>query len=260
MRRQRLCCLISFCLLWLCAASVRAAEAAPGGADIENVWPFKDVPEGHKYREQIAYGLQQGYITPEGELYKPDSPITRREVVGSLWIVNGKVIVPRAQKDNFPFADLELIPGSEGGNAAAWAFATDFEQQLWRETAEKKLFYKGNETITRGQLLTYLYRASLKDPFMKALGPVDMSVIEGWDVDRKDVGYDAKAVAWGAQYGMITPETVNGKPSFRPDAMCTKGEFSDIMSKYAKKRAELKAAKEVQEAQAAQQAQEAKAA
>ena len=250
MRGQRLCCLIAFCLLCLCAASVRAAEAAPDDA---NAWPFKDVSEGHKYRERISYGLEQGYITPQGELYKPDSHITRREALGSLWIVSDK---PPVQVDEFPFADPELIPDSEDRDVAAWAYVKNIEQrQGTTETPQGKRFYKGNDAITRGKLATYLYKASLKDPFMKTLGPVDMNVIKDLDVDRTDAGYDAKAVAWGVRYGIITLEIVDGKPSFRPDAMCTKGEFSDIMAKYAKKRAELKAAKEAQEAQAAQQAQ-----
>ena len=246
MRRQRLCCLIAFCLLCLYAASVRAAEAAPGN---ENAWPFKDVPEGHKYRERIAYGLKRGYIAPQGEFYKPDSHITRREAIGSLWIVSDK---PPVQVDEFPFADPELIPNGEDRDAAAWAYVKNIEQrQGTTETPQGKRFYKGNDAITRGKLVTYLYKASLKDPFMKALGPVDMNVIKDLDVDRTDAGYDAKAVAWGVQYGVITLEIVDGKPSFRPDAMCTKGEFSDIMAKYAEKRAELKAAKEAQESQAA---------
>ena len=244
MRRQRLCLLIVFCLLWLCAASAGAAETVPGGAGAANAWPFKDVPEEYIYYKQIFQGVKQGYITPRGEFYYPDSFVTRKEALGSLRIVSDRVVV---QTDDFPFDDPELIPESEDGVTAAWASVKNIEQGV--QTASNKRFYNGDEKITRGKTVTYMYRASLKDPLMKTLGSVDMDVIKDLDVDRKDSGYDAKAVAWGVQYGFIIPEIVDGKPCFRPDAMCKKGEFSDMMSRYANKRAELKAALEARENQ-----------
>ncbi len=243
MRGQRLCGWIALCLLCLCAASAGAAEAVPG----VSAWPYKDVPAEHKYYPQISYGVEQGYITAQGPLYEPDSPVTRKEALGSLWIVSGKTII---QVDDFPFDDPETLPDSDEGRTAVWAYIKVVEQGV--RTLQGN-FYRGNEKITRGKLITYLYGASLKDPVMKTLGPVDMETVKYSDVDRKDAGYDAKAVAWGLQNGIIDEsETVDGVPRFRPDDTCKKGEFSDMMCKYAKKKAELKAAQETQAALQAQ--------
>lgn len=242
MRRQRLCGWIAFCLLWLCAwPGAEAAEAAPGGAGAGGASSYEYVQEGDKYYKQILYLWEHGCILAADPPYKPDIHLLRKEGVKIIWRVSGSPVV----QADFPFHDEGLSAESEEGKSGVWALKIGMVTGVWLKGF---LFYKGSAEVKRGEAVLYLYKASLKDDVMKALGPVDLTAVKYSDVSKNAAEYSYKAIAWAVQNGIIDEaEVKDGKPVFRPGASITNGEYSDMVYRYMQVRNELLAKQQAEQ-------------
>ena len=126
-------------LLWRAAGSPEPA----GMSD------FADIPTSSYYAKAVAWAVEQGITTGTGDgKFSPDAPCTRGQAVTFL---------ARSQKaGETGTADFSDVPAdSPYAPAVAWAVA----QGITTGTGDGK--FSPDAPCTRGQIVTYLYRATI---------------------------------------------------------------------------------------------------
>ena len=110
---------------------------------------FKDLKKGAFYEKAVAWAVENGITSGTSKTtFSPDGKCTRGQIVTFLWRFKGK---PAPQNAATPFKDLK-----KGGfylDAVAWAVENDVTNGL---SADK---FGPDNTCTRGQVVTFLYRA-----------------------------------------------------------------------------------------------------
>ena len=161
---------------------------------------FYDVPNGAYFYEAVKWAVKNGITTGVGnDLFAPEQPCTRAQIVTFLWRAAGSP-EPKAMSS---FTD---VPASAYyAKAVAWAVENGITNGM-TETA-----FAPNATCTRGQSVTFLYRA-LKGT---ASGSANFT-------DVKSDAFYADAVNW-AVANNVTNGTSN--TTFSPNADCTRAEI-----------------------------------
>ena len=126
-------------LLWRAAGSPEPAEMSD----------FADIPASSYYAKAVAWAVEQGITAGTGDgKFSPDAPCTRGQAVTFL---------ARSQKagktGTAAFSDVPA--DSPYASAVAWAV----EQGITTGTGEGK--FSPDAPCTRGQIVTFLYRASI---------------------------------------------------------------------------------------------------
>ena len=112
--------------------------------------PFKDVKKSAFYYDAVLWAVENGITTGTGATtFSPNSPCTRGQVVTFLHRAAGE---PQPTKTSHPFADVK----SSGFyfDAVLWAV----ENGITTGTSSTR--FSPNQTCTRGQVVTFLYRAN----------------------------------------------------------------------------------------------------
>ena len=161
---------------------------------------FYDVPNGAYFYEAVKWAVKNGITTGVGnDLFAPEQPCTRAQIVTFLWRAAGSP-EPKAMSS---FTD---VPASAYyAKAVAWAVENGITNGM-TETA-----FAPNATCTRGQSVTFLYRA-LKGT---ASGSANFT-------DVKSDAFYADAINW-AVANNVTNGTSN--TTFSPNADCTRAEI-----------------------------------
>ncbi len=122
-----------------------AGEPAPQSS--EN--PFTDVAEGQYYYDAVLWALENGITTGvSADSFGPNENCNRGQIVTFLWRAAGKIA---AGGDTNPFED---VSGEQYYyDAVLWAV----EKGITTGVSEKS--FAPNATCTRGQIVTFLYRA-----------------------------------------------------------------------------------------------------
>ena len=122
-----------------------AGEPAPSS----NVNPFKDVNEGVYYYNAVLWAVENGITTGlSADTFGPNANCNRGQIVTFLWRAMGK---PAPESSNNPFTD---VPESQYYyDAVLWAVEKDITTGLSATS------FGPNSTCTRGQIVTFLYRA-----------------------------------------------------------------------------------------------------
>ena len=110
----------------------------PAGAN-----PFRDVSAGSYYEKAAVWASEKGMVS--GDTFNGNSPCTRAAVMKYLWILAGK---PSA--GDSPFTDVP--------NSADYAQAVAWAVQRGVTNGKTETTFAPNETCTRGQIVTFLYR------------------------------------------------------------------------------------------------------
>lgn len=166
----------------------------------------KEVPP-EDYRFAAADWAAGLYLRiPDREGYMGlEEACTRLELVTYLWKLMGKQVI-RAVPAN-PFTDLEGEAfENQDRTAAMWALEKGVTTGLTAHT------FGPNETVTRSQAVTFLYRAMGSPKVDNAAGFTD--VPEG--------SWFADAAAWAVASGVAAG---TGEGTFSPDQPCTRGEI-----------------------------------
>ncbi len=115
---------------------------------IEN--PFVDVEEGKFYFEPVLWAVASGITNGIDDThFGPNDGCTRGHVVTFLWRAAGS---PEPESTKTPFTDLK--PGAFYEKAVAWAVENEITNGMTDTT------FVPNGTCTRGQVVTFLYRAA----------------------------------------------------------------------------------------------------
>ena len=164
--------------------------------------PFKDVEKTSPYYDAIIWAAKEEITTGKtADTFGIDEGCTRAQIVTFLYRAAGS---PEVKADTVnPFTDVSK--DSVYYNAILWAV----ENGITKGTTETT--FDPNAVCTRGQIVTFLFRAS-----------GDEKVATGTNfADVASGSYCADAVAWA-----VANKVANGfaDGTFRPEATCTRGQ------------------------------------
>ena len=180
-------------------ASFAKIEVAP-----DEGLAFVDVPANAYYADAVAWAVENGITSGTSDTtFSPNAACTRAQMMTFLWRAAGS---PKAAGNN-PFTDLDA--SAYYYDAVLWAVSEGITSGTSATT------FGPNDTVTRGQTVTFLYRAS-GSPASSGNSFADVA----------PDAYYANAVAWAVSEG-ITSGT--GNNAFSPDADCTRGQIVTFM-------------------------------
>ncbi len=111
--------------------------------------PFTDLAPGAFYEKAVAWAVEQEITNGTSETtFSPDAACTRGQIVTFLWRFKGK---EEPAGTETPFTDLK--PGAFYEKAVAWAIGNEITNGMTVST------FVPNGICTRGQIVTFLYRA-----------------------------------------------------------------------------------------------------
>ena len=121
-----------------------------GQPDVGNVAnPFTDVSESSRFYKAIMWAYYNGITTGTTDTtFSPTAYCTRQQMVMFLYRMAG---TPAVSGVSNPFTDVSS--GSRFYNAILWAYSTGVTKGVTATT------FVGTDTCTRGQFVTFLYRA-----------------------------------------------------------------------------------------------------
>ena len=162
---------------------------------------FYDVPNNAYFYEAVKWAVENGITTGVGnDLFAPEQPCTRAQIVTFLWRAAGS---PEPKGTAAGMTDV--VSGSYYEKAVAWAIENGIT------TGTTATTFSPDATCTRGQSVTFLYRA-LKG---SASGSTNFT-------DVASDAFYADAVNW-AVANNVTNGTSN--TTFSPNADCTRAEI-----------------------------------
>ncbi|MGI5875169.1 MAG: S-layer homology domain-containing protein [Bacillota bacterium] len=123
------------------------AAGSPEPTSADN--PFADVKEGKFYYNAVLWAVENGITNgTDATHFSPDATCTRGQVVTFQWRAAGS---PAPQGSNNPFVDVKA--GAFYENAVLWAVANGVTN------GTDDTHFSPNDTCTRGQVVTFLFRA-----------------------------------------------------------------------------------------------------
>ena len=111
---------------------------------------FTDLKPGAFYEKAVAWAVENRITNgTSATAFSPDKPCTRGQIVAFLYRFKES---PAVEKADSPFTDLK--PGAFYEDAVAWAVANKITNGMTPTT------FVPDATCTRGQVVTFLYRAT----------------------------------------------------------------------------------------------------
>ena len=162
---------------------------------------FADVPTDAYYAKAVEWVVKKGITNGKANgLFGSNDPCTRGQIVTFLWRAAGSP----APKDTAT-VPADVLPGSYCYDAVAWALENGITNGLADGT------FGVNSTCTRGQSVTFLYRA---------MGTAPTTVNGFTDVAANT--FCAEAVAWAVENGVTNGTSAS---AFSPNAGCTRAQI-----------------------------------
>lgn len=169
--------------------------------------PFADVPSGVYYEDAVIWAVSKGITSgTTATTFSPNASCTRGQMVTFLWRAAGS---PKVAGTN-PFSDVSA--DAYYYDAVLWAVKDGIT------SGTSATAFAPDATVTRGQTVTFLYRAA---------GSPAASGFSFSDVSSD--AYYANAVAWAVQQN-ITSGTGNGL--FSPDADCIRAQIVTFLYRF----------------------------
>ena len=179
-------------------------DPAPAPAPVEN--PFVDVKTGDYFYDAVLWAVENDITTGVTETqFVPNDICTRAQMVTFLWRAMGS---PAPKSTSTPFTDI--VKGAYYYDAVLWGT----ENGLIKGTSETT--FSPNDTITRSQTVTFLWRS--------ANSPETSAASIFTDIGEGAYYYDA--VVWAAE-NKITKGT--SATTFSPEDPCLRGQILTFM-------------------------------
>ena len=175
-------------------------------AAIQTASSFRDVKASDYFYDAVQWAVEKGITEgTSANTFSPNASCTRAQMVTFLWRAAGS---PAPKSTTNPFRDVRSTDYYY--DAVLWAVENGITSGTGADT------FSPTATVTRGQTVTFLYRAA---------GSPTVGGSAGFsDVNAND--YYNSAVAWAAENN-ITGGTGNGK--FSPKADCTRGQIVTLL-------------------------------
>ena len=162
---------------------------------------FADVPTDAYYAKAVEWAVKKGITNGKTNgLFGSNDPCTRGQIVTFLWRAAGSPAPKGTAK-----VPGDVLPGSYCYDAVAWALENGITNGLANGT------FGVNNTCTRGQSVTFLYRA---------MGTAPTTVNGFTDVESN--AFCAEAVAWAVENGVTNGTSAS---AFSPNAGCTRAQI-----------------------------------
>lgn len=162
---------------------------------------FVDVPENAYYAPAVNWAVEKGVTEgTSATTFSPDAACTRAQIVTFLYRAAGS---PAVKSTVNPFTDVSA--SDYYYNAVLWAV----ENGITTGTSETT--FSPNESCTRAQCVTFLYRA---------VGSAATAKASFTDVSAD--AYYAPAVDWAVEKGVTTGTSAT---TFSPDDACTRAQI-----------------------------------
>ena len=163
---------------------------------------FVDVPSNAYYAPAVDWAVENEITTgTSAKTFSPEDGCTRGHVVTFLWRTVG---CPKSEGTKNPFVDVK--PDDYFYEAVLWAV----EKGITKGT--DTTHFSPDDTCTRGQIVTFLYRFSGNPSVGSVSNPFR-------DVGAKDYFYDP--VLWAVGKGVTKGTDAS---HFSPDDTCTRGQ------------------------------------
>ena len=164
--------------------------------------PFSDVAGGAYYNEAVRWAVKYGIASgTDAKHFSPDAACTRGQAVTFLWRAAGCPVPALAEN---PFADVK--PTDYCYDAVLWAVQTGVAKGTSAST------FSPDAPCTRGQIVTFLYRAA---------GSPSGYANSGY-TDVPETSYCAAPVAWAVALRVTSGTSAI---TFSPDALCTRAQI-----------------------------------
>ena len=162
---------------------------------------FADVPADAYYAKAVEWAVKKGITNGKANgLFGSNDPCTRGQIVTFLWRAAGS-----PSPKGTATVPADVLPGSYCYDAVAWALENGITNGLADGT------FGVNNTCTRGQSVTFLYRAMGTAP-TTANGFTDVAAN----------AFCAEAVAWAVENGVTSGTSAS---AFSPNAGCTRAQI-----------------------------------
>ena len=162
---------------------------------------FVDVPADAYYAKAVEWAVKKGITNGKANgLFGSNDPCTRGQIVTFLWRAAGSP-APKGTAA----VPADVLPGSYCYDAVAWALENGITNGMADGT------FGVNNTCTRGQSVTLLYRALGKAP----------TTVNGFTDVAADA-FCADAVAWAVESGVTNGTSAS---AFSPNAGCTRAQI-----------------------------------
>ena len=162
---------------------------------------FADVPADVYYAKAVEWAVKKGITNGKANgLFGSNDPCTRGQIVTFLWRAAGSPAPKGTAK-----VPGDVLPGSYCYDAVAWALENGITNGLADGT------FGVNSTCTRGQSVTFLYRA---------MGTAPTTVNGFTDVESN--AFCAEAVAWAVENGVTNGTSAT---TFSPSNGCTRAQI-----------------------------------
>lgn len=162
---------------------------------------FADVPADAYYAKAVEWAVKNGITNgKDNGLFGSNDPCTRGQIVTFLWRAAGSP-APKGTAT----VPADVLPGSYSYNAVAWALENGITNGMADGT------FGVNNTCTRGQSVTFLYRALGTAP----------STVNGFTDVAAD-SFCAGAVAWAVENGVTNGTSAT---TFSPADGCTRAQI-----------------------------------
>lgn len=182
-------------------ASKVTVEASFAKTEQPGTTGFTDVSASAYYADAVAWAVSERITTgTSATTFSPNASCTRGQMVTFLWRAAGS---PKVSREN-PFRDVSAE--AYYYDAVLWAVENGITSGTSATT------FSPEETVTRGQTVTFLYR--------NAGSPAVNGSTSFTDVESSD--YYASAVQW-AQERNVTSGT--SETTFSPESNCTRGQI-----------------------------------
>ena len=164
--------------------------------------PFSDVAGGAYYNEAVRWAVKNGIASgTDAKHFSPDAACTRGQAVTFLWRAAG---CPAPALAENPFADVK--PTDYCYDAVLWAVQTGVAKGTSAST------FSPDAPCTRGQIVTFLYRAAGSPSGYGNSGYTDVP----------ETSYCAAPVAWAVALRVTSGTSAI---TFSPDALCTRAQI-----------------------------------
>ena len=162
---------------------------------------FADVPADAYYAKAVEWAVKKGITNGKANgLFGSNDPCTRGQIVTFLWRAAGSPAPKGTVK-----VPSDVLPGSYCYDAVAWALENGITNGLADGT------FGVNNTCTRGQSVTFLYRAMGTAP----------TTVNGFTDVAAD-SFCAEAVAWAVENGVTNGTSAS---TFSPSNGCTRAQI-----------------------------------
>ncbi|MBQ7625181.1 MAG: S-layer homology domain-containing protein, partial [Clostridia bacterium] len=180
----------------------------PDDGTIPTQTAFKDVPAGAYYEQPVNWAVARGVTngtTPT--TFSPDAICTRAQMVTFLWRAVGS---PEPKGSTTMFQDMDA--NAFYYKAVLWGA----ENGIVKGTSETT--FSPSMTVTRGMVVTFLYRYSGKTADYKNAF-----------TDVPDNAYYASAVTWALANNITTGKTAT---TFAPNEGCTRAQIVTFLYRF----------------------------